>query len=52
MNNNTYERKIDALGRVMLSKRVRDVLGLTSGAMIHFEIAGDKVLFKCESAKD
>jgi len=52
MDNNTYERKVDALGRVMLPKEVRDVLGLTTGAMIHFEIAGNKVLFKCESAKD
>jgi len=52
MDNNTYERKVDALGRVMLPKEVRDVLGLTAGSTIHFEIAGDNVLFKCEPAKD
>ena len=49
MNNNTYERKVDALGRVMLPKEVRDVLELKPGSVIHFEIVGDKVMFKCES---
>ena len=50
MNNNTYERKVDALGRVMLPKEVRDVLELRPGLAIHFEIVSDKVMFNCEAA--
>jgi len=52
MNNNTYTRKVDALGRVTLPKEIRELLDLKPGALIHFEIVDDKVLFKCEPAKD
>ncbi len=52
MNNDIYTRKADALGRVTLPKEVRDVLELKPGALIHFEIAGDKVLIKCENTKE
>ena len=52
MKNNTYTRKVDALGRVVLPKEIRELLDLKPGALIHFEIAGDKVLFKCEPIKD
>ena len=48
MNNNSYKRKVDALGRVMLPKEVREILEIKPGSTIHFEIVDDKVLFKCE----
>lgn len=51
MNNNSYERNVDALGRVMLPKEVREVLGIKPGSTIHFETVDDKVLFKCETAE-
>ncbi len=52
MNNKQYERKVDALGRVVLPKEVRDVLGLKPGAAIRFEIVENKVLFKCVPSKE
>ena len=51
MNNKSYERNIDALGRVILPKEVRAVLGIKPGSTIHFEIVDDKVLFMCETAE-
>jgi AbrB family looped-hinge helix DNA binding protein len=51
MNNNSIERNVDALGRVMLPKEVREVLGIKPGSTIYFEIVDDKVLFKCEAAE-
>ncbi len=49
MENNTYLRKVDALGRVSLPKDVRELLGAKPGTAIQFEILGDKVLFKCST---
>ena len=51
MYNNYIERNVDALGRVMLPKEVREVLGIKPGSTIYFEIVDDKVLFKCETTE-
>lgn len=51
MNNNSYERNVDALCRVMLPKEVRELLGIKPGSTIHFEIVDNKVLFKCETTE-
>ncbi len=51
LNYNSYKRNVDALGRVMLPKEVREVLGIKPGSTIYFEIVDDKVLFKCEAAE-
>lgn len=51
MKNNSFERNVDTLGRVMLPKEVREVLGIKPGSTIHFEIVDDKVLFKCETVE-
>lgn len=46
----SVERKLDSLGRVVIPKEFRDVLGWPTGVRVNMQVSGDKVIIsKSES---